>query len=141
MPDDLPERLEAGTCGIHDFAGLTESVKKCSFDINATSQKYFYLIEEFNKIHTIKIYGFSKNSSDKYVPIVLLNIDGFVPQELSKLLYNKNICVRSGFHCAPMAHKKLNTGQYGAVRLSIGKKNSFKDCEMLIQAIKAIAEK
>ncbi len=141
MPDDLPERLEAGTCGVHDFAGLKEAVKKCTFDMNSLMQKFFYLVEELKKIKEIKIYGFSEINLDKYVPIILLNMEGVVPQELSKLLYNKKICVRSGFHCAPIAHKKLDTGHHGAVRLSIGKKNSFKECERLIQAMKEIAKR
>ena len=49
------------------------------------------------------------------------------------------ICSRSGFHCAPLAHKKLNTGESGAVRLSFGIFNTPRELEEVRSALTEIA--
>ena len=49
-----------------------------------------------------------------------------------------NICVRAGLHCAPLIHKKLNTINSGAVRVSIDFNNTEQEINYLIDALKFI---
>ena len=141
MPTELPERLEVGTIGVQNFAGLTVALKMCKINNIENNENLLFLIEELNKIHTVKIYGFSESNKEKYLPIILFNCTDIASHTLSDLLSQKNICVRSGFHCAPMAHQKFHTGRYGAVRISLGKRNTLNECEKFIRVIKEIVKK
>jgi selenocysteine lyase/cysteine desulfurase len=47
----------------------------------------------------------------------------------------RGICLRSGFHCAPSAHKKLGTGDEGAVRISIGWNNTKKEAVHFLSSL------
>lgn len=144
MPEDLPEKLEAGTFGVQDFAGLSMAVKirnNEKFEKNKYFEKYLFLIEELDKIPELTLYGISLENIKKYVPVILFNHKKIISQDFSDLLHNKGICVRSGFHCAPFAHKKLKTGEYGAVRLSLGKNNTMNECETAIQIIKKLSQR
>ena len=48
----------------------------------------------------------------------------FVPEcgceELAEFLGQRNICVRAGLHCAPLAHESAGTLETGTVRISFG---------------------
>ena len=55
-------------------------------------------------------------------------------QELNK----QGICVRSGFHCAPLAHQAIGTGSNGAVRISFGIYNTLFDMEFLYNALRSL---
>ena len=39
---------------------------------------------------------------------------------MDSYLAQSGICVRSGLHCAPLAHKHMKTAPEGTVRFSIG---------------------
>ncbi len=141
MPNELPERLEAGTMGVHDFAGFHRAIKECSYVINGMKEKYEYIINELKKNDKILLYGISYENLDKYMPIILFNALNISSQSFAQKLFEKGFCVRSGFHCAPTAHEKLGTGQQGAIRISIGKNNTFMECRKLIEAISEISKK
>ena len=51
-------------------------------------------------------------------PVFSLNIRDMTSEYVSDLLSRDNICVRAGFHCAPLAHKKFGTEKTGVVRFS-----------------------
>jgi selenocysteine lyase/cysteine desulfurase len=57
--------------------------------------------------------------------------------ELSRALYGKDIAVRSGFHCAPWAHRHLQTVEHGgAIRFSVGYATTQEDIEKTIAVVK-----
>lgn len=140
MPYNLPERLEAGTLGVHDFAGLALAVKRCNFNENEYQKLFFYLIEELEKIENITLYGISKSNLEKYMPVISFNCNFLKSEEFSNRLISRGICVRSGFHCSPMTHQKLNTGENGTVRISLGKNNTYKECKKAIDIIKEVTK-
>ena len=58
---------------------------------------------------------------------------------LANLLNDKfQICVRAGLHCAPLIHKKLDTINTGAVRVSLDYNNNFEEIDRLVYALKFI---
>ena len=59
--------------------------------------------------------------------IVLFNIRGVSPQKTGYELDRRGICVRSGLHCAPLAHETVGTPDGGAVRVSFGPFSSKND--------------
>ena len=95
-------------------------------------------IKELKKNPKIEIYG-PLNISDRS-GVVPVNISGMDSSELSYLLdANYKIAVRSGLHCAPLAHKALGTDQIGAVRFSVGPFNTKKDIMAAVDALNEIS--
>lgn len=141
MPEELPEKLEGGTLGVPGIAGLAagvEHVKKLGV---ANIRAHDALIAE--RIHMalgffkqVKLYPYFKGS-----PTVLFNINDKSPEEVGALLDEHGICVRAGYHCAPLAHKRLGTPPGGAVRLSVGYENIERDADEFIHAIGEIVAK
>lgn len=141
MPDFLPEAYEAGTLSTPLIAGLCESLKwlktlniDCVRDYE--EKLYSILIENLRNISGVKLYLMNKYSGNT----VLFNISGlsshFVGEELNK----SGIYVRSGFHCSSLAHKVLNTGDSGAVRISLGVFNTKKEINDTLNIINQIVK-
>ncbi len=128
MPDFLPEAYEAGTLSTPLIAGLCESLKwlkniniehACSFE----EELYKLLIENLANIKCVKLYLMNEYCGNT----ALFNIPGLSSHFVSEELNKNGICVRSGFHCSPLAHKMLKTTDSGAVRISLGVFNTKKD--------------
>ena len=67
--------------------------------------------------------------------IVLYKNNRFGTDAIAYHLDKMNICTRGGFHCSPLAHNALGTGEDGAIRISIGYFNSLKDIDAVTSAI------
>ena len=77
---------------------------------------------------------------EKIFGIVSFNIDGYKSLEVGNILDDEfDICVRTGFHCAPLIHDFLSSLDYGGtVRISLGYFNTKKDIDDLINALKTL---
>ncbi len=134
MPDDLPERLEAGTIPVPAIAGLLEGirfVKKIGIEEIrkrevSSAQKAVRLLSE---LYGIRFYGDTSGS------VFSFNIDGIAPSYISNYLAERNICVRSGYHCAPLAHTTVGSIDSGSVRVSYSYFNRENDAEHLRDAV------
>lgn len=142
QPLTMPESLECGTlntpgivsigAGI-DFINNIGIEKIRNHEIKLTN----LFINKLKNLKTIKIYG---NLEKTRGPVVSLNIKNISSSELASILSeNYNICTRSGFHCAPLAHKFLNTYEIGAVRFSFSYKNTEEEILFAIKVLKNIA--
>ena len=69
---------------------------------------------------------------------LLFNYKDISSEKIARILNEQNIAVRSGFHCSPLAHKTLNTGENGAVRISFSVFNSRSDIYMLKEVLEKI---
>ena len=67
---------------------------------------------------------------------MLFNLEGHSPDDVGRFLAKRNICVRSGYHCAPLGHKALGTPTKGAIRISFGLFNQKYELDMLTNALK-----
>ncbi len=140
QPNIYPERLESGTISTPLILGLGAGVEfvennfkeiNCKLDDLTT-----YLNYELSKIG-IKIYTEPENSFG----VLAFNIADIDSSEIASILSEKyDICVRGGFHCAPIKHKALGTLSQGAVRVSISYFNSFSEIQRLVYVIKHIAK-
>lgn len=142
QPKIMPELLECGTlntpgiltlgAGI-DFINSVGLKKIREHEINLT--KIF--INNISKFKNVIIYG-DKNIK---APVVSINIEGISSSDLATVLDEEyNICTRSGFHCAPLAHKYLGTYDCGCVRFSFGYFNTEEEILYAVNAIKEISE-
>jgi cysteine desulfurase/selenocysteine lyase len=127
----IPYRFEAGTNNLSGIVGFSETIKflnEIGMDNIERHDKYLrkYLIKKLEEIPYIKIYN--KNCEGS---IVIINIDGVMSGDLGLYLYSKNICVRSGKHCAKMGDNKEDT-----VRISLYFYNTFEEIDYLASVLK-----
>ena len=143
QPDIMPDKFEAGTQNTPGIAALSEALDFLSsknvrrvFEHENSLASHFY--SELKKIDNIRLYG--SDDMSKRCGIVTLNIGNADPGTIESILDKKyNIAVRSGFHCAPLAHKSIGTYDTGAVRFSFGYYNDEKQVEYAIRAVREIA--
>lgn len=138
MPHQLPERFEIGTINLLGIAGLYSSlnwIETVSMNNIRTVEKdnRKKLVELLSKYWFIKLIG--NNESLEYVGIVSCLIDGISSDSAGVLLNKYNIQVRTGLHCAPLAHQFLNTYPTGTIRFSVSYFTSEKDFNELEHAL------
>lgn len=138
MPDEPPEKYEAGTLPTPSIAGLCEGIKfirDLGVENIARHEKalWEYAYERLLSLGKIKIYASNHSGS-----ILLFNILGVKSEKVGELLSDMGICVRCGYHCSPLAHATLDTHQDccgGAIRVSLGVFNTKSDIDALADAV------
>lgn len=137
MSDTLPERYEAGTLSTPAIAGLYEgirTVERIGIDEIHKSEKILFneMLSRLSEMKNVTVYAPEYSGG-----ILLFNVDGLSPDEVGSRLNDVGICVRSGYHCAPLAHSMLGTPDGGAVRVSFGIYNTKKEvisfCDNLLR--------
>ena len=93
------------------------------------------MIKKLEEIDKIVIY-LPKN----YISygIVSFNVEGYSSDEVGMILANDyDICVRTGYHCAPFIHDFIDSKEYvGTVRISLSGFNTFEEINKLLDALK-----
>ena len=143
MPDGLPERFEMGTLNIVGIAGLNAALKwinKNGIDAIATQEaknreKLLAVLQRYN---WLKVVG--NVIGNRYVGIVSCLIDGISSDSAGGILEERGIAVRTGLHCAPMAHQFLGTFPAGTVRFSVNYFTNDDDFAELQSALDEIEE-
>lgn len=138
QPTSIPEGLEAGTISSIPIISLKEGIsyiqKNFSNIIKKEENLSNYLYKSLKKLNFLTIY--SKENAKNVISFNMENVDS---SYLANVLNEKyKICVRAGLHCAPLIHKKLNTLESGAVRVSLDFNNTFDEIDNLIMALKSI---
>ncbi len=139
QPDCYPEKLESGTLNLPAICSLEEGIRYVEKNIEYVGNHLLdattYLITHLEKINGVKVY-----STPNRYGIVSFQINNVPSSDVSEILSSKyDIAVRSGYHCAPLVHKMLNTENDGLVRSSIGLHNTRRELNALILAIKEIS--
>lgn len=143
MPTSLPERFEIGTMNISAIAGLNAALKwvheqGVSKLYHEESAKRKRLLELFTRYDFIQTVG---NIEDRqYVGIVSCVIDGISSDIAGQLFSERNISVRTGLHCAPLAHRFLGTYPAGTIRFSVNSLTSDDDFAALDVALADIRD-
>lgn len=138
QPHIYPERLESGTLSTPLILGLGGGLDFVEKNFQLINTKIddltTFLNFELNKLGAT-VYTEPENSSG----VLAFNISDLHSNEVADLLNEKyGICVRGGYHCAPLKHKALGTLQQGAVRVSLSYFNTFSDIQRLLYAVKHI---
>ncbi len=145
QPEKSPWKLEIGTPNLTGIAALWAGQEWIDQQgIDAIYQHEMKLAEkmvnEFKKIQGVTTY--CVDSLENHISTFLINIKGIEASNVGiKLDIDYDIAVRTGLHCAPLAHEQLGTTQlYGGVRFSVGAFNTEEQVDIAIQAIAEIAE-
>lgn len=137
QPSEMPDLLVSGTVNAPAIAALGESVRfilrqgKGALLAHERSLADAFCLR-LREMEKIELYCGNGNGSG----VVSLNIQGRNPADVSRQLDEAfGIAVRSGLHCAPLAHKTLGTFDAGTVRFSFGFFNTLRDVEKAADAI------
>lgn len=136
MPCSLPERYEAGTLPTPALSGLLgglKSVERIGYDHIVRHEKGIYEILKNGllSMRNITLY----HPERKEGSTLLFNYKDISASQAGARLDKMGVCLRSGFHCAALAHKSLKTGQHGAIRVGIGIFNTEAQAKKLLDAV------
>ena len=141
QPKKMPELLECGTLntpGILSLGAGIDFINSVGLE-NIKNHEYALtkrFIDKISEIKNITIYGYKDIFRGA---VVSLNIKNISSSDLSAVLDEEfNICTRSGFHCAPLAHKFYDTYETGMVRFSFGYFNTAEEIDYAAEALKEI---
>lgn len=118
MPEDLPERLEAGTMNVPGAAGLAAGIRwllrRGIGRIHAREHaQAAYCAGALEQLGMRVFHGPHQAGTVSFLP-------GEACEETAEKLARMGIAVRAGLHCAPLAHESAGTIGEGTVRVSFG---------------------
>ncbi|WP_042274066.1 aminotransferase class V-fold PLP-dependent enzyme [[Clostridium] dakarense] len=143
QPDYYPNKLETGTLNVSGLVGLGEAIKFINKEgvkniHNKEKELIKHTLRKLQDIDCIEIYG--PKDSEKTVGVISFNIKNKTPEEVAyKLDAKYNIMVRAGLHCSPNAHELIGTKSIGTIRIGIGYFNEKEEIDILIDALREIA--
>lgn len=145
MPEDAPDRFEAGTMNIAGIAGLCASVEflleKGVENIRRHEVSLIQtLINEFKTIPEVIWYG-PAEAKDR-LGLLSFNMKDRDSKMVAKALDDDfGIMVRAGLHCAPQAHRLLGTENTGTIRAGVSIFNTTDDMLALSDALRQLAKR
>lgn len=137
MPEFLPDRLEAGTQNIPGAAGLLAGMKcvmaRGPERILRHEQKMGKMgMDLLSRLPGVRVY-----SGEDQCGLFSFAVEGEDPVALAeRLSERRNIALRAGLHCAPVAHETAGTLDTGTVRVSPGPFTEPSDLKLLYRAVK-----
>ncbi len=136
MPEELPERVEAGTLPTPAIAGLAagiDYVQSVGLDRIAAHERSLFraLRERLESMDGYHIFLPEYEGST-----LMFYREGIPSDKIGAYLSERGICVRTGYHCAALAHRTLRSPEGGGVRVSFGPFNTLRDVDTLYGALR-----
>jgi cysteine desulfurase family protein len=142
MPEFLPDHLEAGTQNLVGIAGFNASLKYWKDNRDSLIKNYkgriSQLVEGLSKIDGIKVYG--NLDINNRTNAISFNVIGRDPSQIAMELNDNNISLRVGLHCAPLAHKAMDTYPNGTLRFSPGVFTKKEEIDYTLEIMKQIVK-
>jgi cysteine desulfurase/selenocysteine lyase len=139
-PSGMPERFEAGTPNYPGIAALCAGLRFIGSvglaEIEHRGKDLGGLfIRELKRIPGITLYNDAPD-----LPVVSFNIRGIDNHEAGFILARAyNIITRTGLHCAPLVHERIDGGE-GCIRASFSCLNTPEQVETAAAAIREVAD-
>lgn len=140
MPDFLPDMEEVGTHNVPGIAGLCASLKflqsKGIEPIRRSEQQLLVrLCSALSGRNDVRIFYGGERIQTGVLSIQILNMDC---ETAALKLSEAGIAVRSGLHCAPLAHRSAGTLEQGTIRISVSGDNTTEDMDTFTQELERI---
>ncbi len=141
QPLELPDKFEPGTQnmpGIYGWLAALTYVAPRMAELNADSLALCgALLAGAARLPHTRILG--KRGTEGRVAVLSLDFPGLDNAMVTDRLSREyGISTRCGLHCAPSAHRTLGSFPQGAVRFSIGYRNTRDDIDYTLSALEAI---
>lgn len=138
MPEDLPDRLEAGTHNMPGIAGLRQGLTfvaqqgpdRVLKHERALTQLAATLLREHPRIRL-----YASEDPAQQTGVLSFSVLGQDPERVAEFLSQRGIAVRPGLHCAPLAHETASST--GTVRMSFSVFNTRRE---VLDAVRVLQE-
>ena len=144
-PEEMPERLEAGTLNTPGLAGVKAGIEfllreGVSAVRDREAELLTRLIAGLREIPEAELYG--PLDPRFHGALLSFNLKGRDPAEVGFLLdRDQDVLCRTGLHCAPDAHRTIGTFPRRTVRLSPGCFTTAAQIDHLLAAVAAVASR
>lgn len=140
MPQELPDRLEAGTHNMPGIAGLLEGLRfvaEKGVDRIAGHERRLAMRaeEQLRGIDGVEL--FCEKGFDHQTGVLSFRAAGRDCEELGERLAAQGAAVRAGLHCAPLAHRTAGTLETGTVRVSMSVFNTPQEVDRFTAMVRA----
>lgn len=140
QPDFLPDRLESGTINTAGILGLKEGlaeVKRLGTQAIRAHETALaqMLYDGLAQMPGITLYT-ARPTERWHLPVLSFCLGAQHSEETSAQLSLHGVATRGGFHCAPLAHRKMGTLERGTVRVSMGMYNSADEVRQFLTILK-----
>ena len=146
MPTDYPEAFEAGNrnvpalvgwlCGLTERRGQDEPTRAVARIADQMRELAGHLYRCLGSISGVEVLG---TPDEIALPVASFKVDSMSPAEVAMILDTEfGIEVRSGMHCAALAHRTIGSPPEGTVRVSCGESTSTTDIDELAAALREI---
>jgi selenocysteine lyase/cysteine desulfurase len=144
QPMYLPDKYESGTPNTVGLFGLHAALcyleeKGTAYILETEHKRTKQFIDGITKLKNVRLVG--TRDLDQRTAVVSLD---FTPRDNAEISWNLEqnygIATRVGMHCAPSAHKTLNTFPQGTVRFSFSSFTTEEEVDIAIKAIESILE-
>jgi len=138
-PKDMPQKFEAGTPNYPGIASLLAGIRYIEHHgQDAITYKCrgltALIIRELKKDPNITLYTPAPD-----LPVVSFNIRNLDNNEVGYILAKAyNIITRTGLHCAPLVHDRIDGGK-GCIRMSCSHLNTPEECRQAADAVREVA--
>ncbi len=139
QPQNMPDKFECGTQNFVGLAGLAAGISYVeSLGVSKIHEQG--LRQTRYLIHEIQQDGVTIHHESPDVPVISFNIEGLAADDVGFILSRAyGIVTRTGLHCAPLVHQKIDGGA-GSVRVSLSCFTTDEECQAAAAAIQEIAK-
>ncbi|UCG69787.1 MAG: aminotransferase class V-fold PLP-dependent enzyme [Thermoplasmata archaeon] len=117
--------------------GVRHAIETAMRNIQAHEEEITqHAIDGLSKIPNVSIYG--PKDARKRVGLVAFNIEGLEPDAVALKLDKYGVEVRSGTHCACLAHRHI--GIEGSVRMSFYVYNTLEEVDEVVRAVSEVSK-
>ncbi|MCU0630444.1 MAG: aminotransferase class V-fold PLP-dependent enzyme [Methanoregulaceae archaeon] len=139
QPEELPLKFETGTPNYPGIAALdagTVFVRRKGVDtiLSESTRMTSYLVKTLGETEGVRLYNPSPD-----LPVITFSLENMESEDIGFILWKAyRVIVRTGLHCSPLIHERINTA--GGVRISLSCMSTMEECERAVAAIEEIAK-
>ncbi len=135
QPDFLPDALESGTLNVPGIAGLGEGLRFVTRRREEIREREAGLVKAaahgLSAIPGVTVWQDACCQSG----VLSFRADWADPARLCEGFAKRGICLRSGLHCAPLAHQTAGTLPEGTVRAGFSAFNTGREVDIFLQTV------